>query len=322
MAEIPGSIRKLRLQTAEARRELRDRIARGQASLAPKIRKAARDTGNIRRQGFREAFYKTINSHYDLLGGELDVWGKELTGRLALDWHRRAVFEIRRQTKSPVNMAVVKFDRRRVERYWRIVHPDNAQHLAGQFTQGLASNDILALRNATIDTFRQAQIEGWTANQIQKNIQSSWDAIAGNLDAFRFIDARGRAWSNANYLRMLTRTIAARVSRESYLDTIVENGDDLVRIQPSGDSCMICDRWVGLIISISGKNPNYPSYRDSLEAGMWHPNCDCFIKRVDETVDAKIIEEQADTKNARNWNNLDQVQEYRESLGLPLGKVA
>ena len=296
---IPGSIQKLRQQQNVAQKEVERLVLQSRARLAPKIRKAG-SSKNIRRQTFRNSFYEDVPSHYEVLGRELDRWGRELTDKTAVDWHKRAIHETRRQG-AKVKPSVVKYNRERTERYFRLVHPDTTQHLAAVFTDKMTESDIGALRSSTQEVFRRQSLEGLTANQTQKELQSTWDGIAGNMDAFRFVDARGRQWSNRDYFRMLTRTIGARVSRDSYMDTIVANGDDLVRIVPSGESCKICDAWIGIIISISGSDPRFPSYQQSLDLGMWHPNCDCFIRRMDATIHKNNIERQASQPNV-NFN--------------------
>jgi len=305
----PGSIRKLRQQQRVAQREVERLIQKSRAALADKIHAAAQDANNLRRQRFRDHFFNQVHSHYQLTGAELDRWGREMTERTAIDWHRRAIFETRRQGRK-VNPSIIKYDRRRTERYFRMIHPDQTEHLAAVFTKKMAETDIAALRQATVEVFRRGSVEGLTRNQIQKELQTSWDKIAGNIDSHRFIDARGRKWSNRDYIRMLTRTTSARVSRESYMDTIIGNGDDLVRIVPSGESCEICDAWIGLIISISGKDKRFPSYQAALDAGMFHPNCDCFIRRMDETIHMNDIDRQAAQPNV-DWSDREQVAKYK-----------
>jgi hypothetical protein len=145
----------------------------------------------------------------------------------------------------------------------------------------------------------------------------AWTEAAGNDSAFRFVDSRGQSWENARYLQMLTRTTQARVHRESFNDVLTANGDDLARIVPQGDNCPTCQAWAGLIISVSGTNEKYPSYDDALESGLFHPNCDCGMERVDETLDAEDTERQANAPTPDDLEDLDAMAAYREEIGLP-----
>jgi hypothetical protein len=96
---------------------------------------------------------------------------------------------------------------------------------------------------------------------------------------------------------MLVRTTTARVARDSYMDTLVSNGDDLAVIQNAdGTACDICQAWDGVIMSISGANTDYPSYNQALNAGWGHPNCRCTAERIDETIDKTQIEKQAEAE--------------------------
>jgi hypothetical protein len=52
-----------------------------------------------------------------------------------------------------------------------------------------------------------------------------------------------------------------------------------------------------VVLSITGKNKNHPSYNSALRAGMFHPLCDCLTEAMDETLDADLVKKQAGTKN-------------------------
>lgn len=317
----PNPVAKLKARQADVTLGLKARIKAAQIAMAAKIKAAGENPLIGKSATFRNHFFGQVRTHYEALGTELDAWAKDITEGTAVDWHKVALDDIRTYG-GKVNTTVLKFNRDRVRRYWEMIHPDNSQNLAAVFTQKMTATEIQNLRTAFIDASRQRQLEGWTQNTFQKEIQSRWDALAGNLASNRFVDSRGRAWSNANYLSMLARTTTARVARDSYFDTLIQNGDDLVRIGPSGDSCPICQAWIGVIISISGKHPQFPTYQDALDAGMFHPNCDCLQMRMDETVHAADIDRQANTKNPPDWSDPDTVQKYKDSFMADPSKPA
>jgi hypothetical protein len=306
-----SAVLKLNRSQVAAKADLIVRIKEAQIALGRKIQQAAA-AGNLGSAKFREAFFGKVAGHYEALGAEIDDWGKALVDKTAREWHKAAILDVQKYGDK-VGAQVLKFSPDRVKRYWQYVNPDNAQHLAGTFTNKMSANDVQALRSAVVDMERQRTLEGWTQNEFQKKLQDRWDELAGNLVESRFTDAAGRPWSNAAYLSMISRTITARVARDSYFDTLVENGDDLAMIGPSGDSCPICRAWNGLIISISGGNPKYPSYQNALDAGVFHPNCDCLIERMDETVHKEDIKAQGDAPNP-DWKDPDAVQKYKDDL--------
>jgi hypothetical protein len=232
-------VTKLKSAQVDATVELKNRIKTAQAALAAKIQAAAANPLAAKSSKFRDHFFGKVKTHYEALGTELDAWGKELVEKTAVDWHKVAIDDVR-TFGGKVNSSVLKFNRARVQRYWGIIRPDNSQNLAAVFTSKMTAQEIQNLRTAFVETYRQRTLEGWNQNTFQKELQNKWDGLAGNLASHRFVDSRGRPWANAQYLSMLARTTTARVARDSYFDTLNENGDDLVRIGPSGDSCPIC----------------------------------------------------------------------------------
>jgi hypothetical protein len=229
-----------------------------------------------------------------------------------------AVQKIRTVAKDKDAKAMaLKFDPERMRRYLEFIQPENGPSLVAVFTEKMSQEDRESLRGAVLKTLRQGELEGWTARERVKNIQAAWDTAAGDLSGNRFMDRNGREWDNARYLQMLVRTTQSRLSREAYIDTVVEHGDDLMRIQTAGDNCQYCQAWSGIIVSVTGTNPNFPSYDDALEGGVFHPQCDCMLERIDETVHADEAQAQQDAKNPPEWDDLDAMAEYRERAGLP-----
>ncbi len=310
------AIQRLKRIERTARAELVLRIKDAQTELAGKITNLQPRKYPLWHKAVRENYYGRIASHYELLGKELDAWGKSLTNKTARIFHAAAITDIKNLAGGNIRANVTRFSPQRVERYWSIVHPNNARHLAAVFTDKMAAGDIQALRSAYIETTRQSALESWTQNEFHKKLQTAWNEKAANLASDKFIDAAGRPWRDDVYIEMLTRTMTARIARESYVDTLINNGDDLARIGPSGDSCDICRRWLGVIISLSGANENYPSYEEALDAGWGHPRCDCLLSRMDETIHADDIESQGDIDNPGDWTDPEEMDAYREAAGL------
>jgi len=294
MAKIKPSrlVAKLKRREEESTADLLAKLKAAQRDIAAKVEKAAEKRSIATDAGTREDVYRKVGGVYEELNEGIDSWMRELSDRTAQEWHGEALAEIRAKDQKP---GVVKFDRKRAERYWQIINPDNSKHLAAVFTEKLETTDKKALRSAFVDTFRQQAIEGLTAKETHKELQAKWDATAKNLRGDRFIDAAGRPWTNADYLGMLVRTTLQRVSSEAFTDTLVENGFDLARISDDGDPCHLCLPWRGVIVSITGSTKGFPTLATARDAGWQHPNCMCRLEYLDEDLDAEEAKRQKGT---------------------------
>lgn len=264
-------------------------------------------------QTARNKAFQGITDIYTRLADELDGQLEKMTKGTAQIARKATVEDAKGQGQKGL---ALKFDEDRLKRYWEMIHPSNAPSLVAVFTDKMAAQDIQDLRTAAINVFRVADLESLTAKERVKRLQSAWDELAGNADPRRFIDKGNREWTNARYLTMLVRTTQARVAREAAIDTLVENGDDLMRVVAVGENCDTCEAWAGLIVSVTGTNKDFPSYEDAIDAGWGHPQCDCQMERVDETIDGQEISAQQDAKNPGDWTDLESVSEYREKAGL------
>jgi hypothetical protein len=293
---IHPKIAKLDAREGVSMRDLESTIKAARHRVAIIVHAAARDRKLVVSGRNREKLYKQIGDVYLQLDNGLKDWGKDLVKGTAIDWHDAAIKDIKGQTGTDPSNAVTKFSREYAEDVFKRVHPENGRSLAAVVTDKMASADIKSLRTATVDVYRESALSGMTLNQIHAGIQEKWDAIAGDQAAFRFVDNAGRKWENARYLQMLVRTTTARVARDSYFDTLTNNGDDLAIVQNvDGEACEICQAWDGVIISITGTSDKYPSYQQAMNAGCFHPNCRCMAERIDETIDKAAIKQQAVT---------------------------
>ena len=188
--------------------------------------------------------------------------------------------------------------------------------MAAVFTDQMANREIRALRTAWVDTYRQAALTGMTANDTQRVLQKKWDKLTDNTDAFRFVDKSGKSWSNARYLQMLIRTNSQRISRDSYVDTLVESGFKLARISGGGGSttCPICSAWAGRIVQVAGESRKWPTYEDAISAGMFHPNCIHYLEYMDETWDKKEIDLQGSIPKPPDGSTTEFIQHQKDQI--------
>ena len=112
-----------------------------------------------------------------------------------------------------------------------------------------------------------------------------------------FIDKAGRAWENARYIQMLTRTTAQRVETAAFCDSMLADGFPLARISnDSGNDCDVCGAWEGRLIDLTpGHQLGSGTYtlREAREAGLFHPNCThrleyVSVAEIPENIFAKI----------------------------------
>ena len=105
------------------------------------------------------------------------------------------------------------------------------------------------------------------------------EAVQRELDDFAnrgitsFIDKAGRSWDMDTYAEMATLTAIERATREGYLDTMQEFDYDLAQISDHYGACPVCEAWQGVVVSVSGNTPGYPSLSEAEGAGVFHPRC-------------------------------------------------
>lgn len=300
----------LRRYTAAAEKQLMQDARMFEKRLAVTISDMSDESKTLHTSRGQQAVYKRVQTEWGDFGDSYDEWAKVASKDLSKTFKGYAVDSIA-ASGGKVAAGVGKWSPDYAKKVYELIAPANNQNLAGVFTDKMTRTNIQSLRSAVIDVNRQAALEGWTARKIRKEIEGRWWALSRSASDSMFTDISGRSWSNKRYLQMLTKTTTARIARESYNQTLIDNGDDLERIRNVGDSCPTCKAWDMVIISISGDDPNYPSYREAVDAGVFHPNCDCLTQRIDETVDADDIEHQARQKNV-DWEDLESVKAYGE----------
>ena len=88
-----------------------------------------------------------------------------------------------------------------------------------------------------------------------------------------FVDKAGRNWDLSSYAEMCARTVGSHAALQGHIDRQVEVGEDLVKVSTIGTTCPICQRWQGVVLSISGNSPKYHSLEEAKSSGLLHPNC-------------------------------------------------
>lgn len=141
-------------------------------------------------------------------------------------------------------------------------------------TLGAAERRILRQFND-----RYADIIATASAKMATGVTNTRQAVGEALTAFAdngidcFIDRAGHHWTMENYSEMAVLTAIERSTVSGYVDTMQSYGYDLAIIDGHAGSCPICAAWEGVIVSVSGENPDYPSLGDAENDGCFHPRC-------------------------------------------------
>lgn len=200
--------------------------------------------------------------------------------------------------------------------------------------QVLATNNLLD--NATFQVLRKAndayqEVMAHSTTGLLAGVDTRIQSSQKMLNEFAskgitsFVDKAGRNWDLSSYAEMCARTVGSHAALQGHIDRQVEVGEDLVKVSTIGTTCPICQRWQGVVLSISGNNPKYHSLDEAKAAGLFHPNCKhtlgMYIPELDDNTDHegkvepapldmnsesskrnKLIEQQrANERNIRYW---------------------
>lgn len=200
--------------------------------------------------------------------------------------------------------------------------------------QVLATNNLLD--NATFQVLRKAndayqEVMAHSTTGLLAGVDTRIQTSQKMLNEFAskgitsFVDKAGRNWDLSSYAEMCARTVGSHAALQGHIDRQVEVGEDLVKVSTIGTTCPICQRWQGVVLSISGNHPKYHSIDEAKAAGLFHPNCKhtlgMYIPELDDGTDHegkvepapldmnsesskrnKLIEKQrANERNIRYW---------------------
>lgn len=124
-----------------------------------------------------------------------------------------------------------------------------------------------------------ANIIGAVSAEMATGVTNTREAVGNALRAFAdqgitsFVDRGGHRWTLENYSEMAVLTAIERSTISGYTDTMQSYGYDLAVIDGHAGACPICAAWEGVIVSVSGENPDYPSLLDAENDGCFHPRC-------------------------------------------------
>lgn len=154
--------------------------------------------------------------------------------------------------------------------------PMNLKQLV-KATNGLLDNaSSKILRNAN-DAYQRIMANGTTG--LLAGVDTRIQATQKMLNEYAakgittFVDKAGRNWSLSSYAEMCARTVSSHAALQGHIERQNEVGEDLVKVSTIGTTCPICQRWQGVVLSISGNSPKYHSLDEAKASGLFHPNC-------------------------------------------------
>lgn len=257
-----------------------DILADAERDARAEVREAAANPAVATRAAIREAAYREIRATFrdagKRAGKSLAKGAEGFSGRVA------------KETAAALAKGAKRAARGRAlsgDALANAVGGIPVDELCAVHTENMSRSAIRQLRTAFVRTFNQGAAEGWDRLRLRDVMQIEWNKVARSGSAFRFVDAGGRRWRNDVYARMLVRTTLARVERETFIRTMVENGYDLARVSHAGTRCKKCLPWEGRKVSLTGATKGYPTYADALAAGLFHPNCMHTLEFVSMLID-------------------------------------
>lgn len=128
-----------------------------------------------------------------------------------------------------------------------------------------------------------------------------------------FTDKAGRHWELPVYAEMALLTAIEKASVQGYIDTMESYGYDLAIISEHEGACPLCEAWQGVVVSISGKNEDYPSLSEAEDAGVFHPRCMHDLATYHEAIDrGKYRSEPREVKEPSEAYSARSTQRYME----------
>jgi len=146
---------------------------------------------------------------------------------------------------------------------------DNYSHIAAQ-TARMKGSVKTMLRQESAMVFKRASVEGLTRKEAYRQLKAE---MMEKDPSFQFIDKAGRRWDSGKYFEMLTKTVMANTLNEAYANSLISEGQDLVKVSQNG-ATDDCKKWEGKILSLTGATKGYTTVDEARATGqVFHPRC-------------------------------------------------
>ena len=262
----------LKAQIAEGQKELLRITSDARKNIELQIVNAVKKENFIKAANIRDGLYKGIAEEYVRLNRGVDDWTVRRSTDVSKAWHALAIDDL---PKAAASSTFGQFSEKYLEDIIGKINPATVSENVGVNLNpqigGMLNEDIRAIRTAVSETVRMGALTGMTYPQMSAEMIRLSNSIKPGVS---FIDKAGRKWNTDSYFGMLNRTLHANVARETYQDTTVDAGFDLIRITGiSSDPKSPCIPYQGKILSITGETKGYTTLSEAKAAGLFHPNC-------------------------------------------------
>lgn len=188
----------------------------------------------------------------------------------------------------------------------------NKQAVAAMVDDGLKSfGDSMTLvgrnvKSITTQSFqkevRAKLAEGTITGETRKDIVAATKQQLKDRGLTALTDKGGKNWTLDRYADMLARTKLTEARNAGVANKMLENDQDLVQVSINGSDHQACADWEGKVVSVTGKNNDYPSLDEAEADGLFHPNCRHTINAVEPSL----------ARETYGWNK--ETQSYEQGI--------
>jgi len=257
-------------QTEQGRKQILAITAQARKEIELKILEATSRGDFVKAAVIRDGLYKGIADEYVKLNRGVDDWTKQRATVVSKAWHTLAIDDL---PEAASGATFGQFSKKYLDDIIGKINPSTIGKRVAMNAriEGMLAEDVRAIRTAVSDVIRKGALTGMNYKEMSAEMKTRAAEIK---PAFKFVDKAGKTWNTDSYFGMLNRTLHSTVARETYADTMVEAGLDLVRVEGHStypDSP--CIPWEGEILSLTGATKGYPTMAEAEASGLHHPNC-------------------------------------------------
>lgn len=149
---------------------------------------------------------------------------------------------------------------------------DDTSRAIAESIQGVNRTTQRLLGSAVKQQLTQQLALGNVGGKALRSIKNNIIGILQSEGLVGLIDKGNHKWTLDRYSEMLIRTKSVEARNRGMMNRIAENNYDLVQVSAHGADDN-CGDWEGVVLSVTGNTPGYPTVHDAESGGLFHPNC-------------------------------------------------
>lgn len=169
-------------------------------------------------------------------------------------------------------------------------------------TKRNASASINSALEAVKGDITRGIITGDTNRVVSKRVMDSF--ARNGLTSFTTVD--GKNLPLDFYANTVVRTKTREASTKGHANRYEENDVGLVQINERADTCSVCAKYDGMVVSLTGEHEGFPT-EDEIPLPPYHPNCRGTVRPY--VIEFKSSDEVEREKN--KWNNFNPEEDSR-----------